>query len=118
MSLAQGKQLLFVYGTLKRGFSNHGRISHAAFVGESETERRYRLLVFGSYPALAADGEQEIHGELYLVDESHLADLDEFEGEAYRRGSVSLADGRTAQTYLLVSELLNRAVPAPQNRWL
>jgi gamma-glutamylcyclotransferase (GGCT)/AIG2-like uncharacterized protein YtfP len=103
---------------LKRGFSNHRQISHAAFLGECRTERGYRLLVFESYPALAADGEHEIHGELYLVEEATLADLDVFEGEAYRRSAVSLADGRTAQTYLLVPELLEHAVLAPQNRWL
>jgi gamma-glutamylaminecyclotransferase len=118
VSSAQAKHLLFVYGSLKRGFSNHRLILHAAFVGDCRTERRYRLLVFGSYPALSADGEQEIHGELYLVDEATLADLDVFEGEAYCRSSVALADGRTAQAYLLVPELLEHAVLAPQNRWL
>ena len=118
MSPSGRKHLLFVYGSLKRGFSNHRHISHAVFVGECQTEPRYRLLVFGSYPALAADGDQEIHGELFLVDAATLADLDAFEGDAYRRHAVSLADGRTAESYLLVSELLDRAVPAPQNRWL
>jgi gamma-glutamylcyclotransferase (GGCT)/AIG2-like uncharacterized protein YtfP len=109
---------LFVYGSLKRGFNNHAQISHAVFVGECQTARRYQLLVLGAYPALAADGEHEIQGELYLVDRATLEALDDFEGKAYRRGSVSLVDGRTAQTYLLVPELLDCAVPAPQNWWL
>lgn len=118
MTPAGGSRLLFVYGTLKRGFGNHHLISHTSFVGECQTADRYRLVVFAGYPALAADGDRAIQGELYLVDPKTLENLDVFEGDAYFRGLISLADGGTADSYLLLSELLARAVPAPQTRWL
>lgn len=117
MSVVGEKQLLFVYGSLKRGFSNHRLLARAAFVADVHSAPRYSLLVLGVYPALA-EGKQEIEGELYLVDERTFQNLDVFEGEAYRRSPVELADGRTAHAYFLVPELVKRAVPAPQNRWL
>jgi gamma-glutamylcyclotransferase (GGCT)/AIG2-like uncharacterized protein YtfP len=111
------KQLLFVYGSLKRGFSNHRQLSRAAFVGECQTAQRYRLFLLGPYPALASEGEHRIHGELYAVDRRTLAKLDVFEGKAYRRAGVELADGRNAHAYFLVSELSGRAVPGLHSRW-
>lgn len=118
MTEVEQPRLLFVYGTLKRGFGNHHLLAHSAFVGECRTAGHYRLVVFAGYPALVGDGDVAIHGELYSVDARTLENLDVFEGNAYLRAAVSLADGRQAEGYLLVSALLDRAVPAPQNRWL
>lgn len=106
-----------MYGSLKRGFKNHAQLARATFVGECQTAPRYRLLVFGAYPALS-EGDHEVAGELYAVHQRTLFELDRFEGQAYRRASVELADGSVAQAYFLVPELVARAVPAPQNRWL
>lgn len=118
MTQIEQEQLLFVYGSLKRGFSNHRLLSGASFVGDCRTARRYRLLVLGTYPALATEGDQQIQGELYLVNARTLSHLDAFEGEAYFRGSVELADTRTAQAYFLVPDLLQRASPVFEDRWL
>lgn len=108
---------IFVYGSLKRGFSNHARLAQATFVGECQTAPRYRLLVFGAYPALS-EGDHEVAGELYAVHPRTLRALDRFEGQAYQRASVELADGSVAEAYFLVPDLVARAVPAPHNRWL
>lgn len=110
--------LLFVYGSLKRGFSNHPLLVTAHFVGECRTEARYQLLVFGIYPALSEGGDRAIAGELYAVDTRLLFELDEFEGEAYRRRAVQLEDGRTAEAYFLAPERRAEAVPDPRDRWL
>jgi gamma-glutamylcyclotransferase (GGCT)/AIG2-like uncharacterized protein YtfP len=117
MTRATSELRIFVYGSLKRGFSNHAQLAQATFVGECQTAPRYRLLVFGAYPALS-EGDREVAGELYAVDQRALFDLDRFEGKAYRRASVELADGSTAQAFFLVPELVARALPAPENRWL
>lgn len=67
------------------------------------TKPEFELRDLGSYPALVPGGEQAVSGELYEVDERTLASLDRFEGHPrfYRRARIVLADGATAETYLL-----------------
>ncbi len=99
---------LFVYGTLKRGCSNHGVLRGAEFAGEAATEPAYLLFNCGSYPGLVRAGKGEagtaIRGELYCVDEELLAALDRFENVPleYVRETIRLADGGEAQTYFYV----------------
>lgn len=83
--------LVFTYGTLKRGFSNHGllqdliRSGDAAFVGASATAEPYPL-VCGPYRVpfllnLPGAGHPAA-GELYSVSPRALAHLDDLEGVA------------------------------------
>lgn len=92
--------LLFVYGSLKRGFRHHAELRGAPRERPARTLGRYRLVRVGEYPALLEGGEQRVSGELYRVGEELLAELDEFEGPAYRRGSIVLEDGSEAVAYL------------------
>jgi gamma-glutamylcyclotransferase (GGCT)/AIG2-like uncharacterized protein YtfP len=75
------KTTIFVYGTLKRGFSNHSLLAGQEFAGEAQTLPSYRLYHNGSHPCLVDDQEQgvAVQGELWRVDEGFLAKLDEFE---------------------------------------
>ena len=91
---------LFVYGSLRRGRSNHHELAHASFLGEARTTGGYALVRIGDYPALVA-GSDRVAGELYAVDAALLAELDAFEGEAYTRALIELDDGRQALAYLL-----------------
>jgi gamma-glutamylcyclotransferase (GGCT)/AIG2-like uncharacterized protein YtfP len=77
--------ILFVYGTLKRGYRSHGRLADSPFLGVAWTQPRYRLYKCGAYPGLVAatDGES-VGGELYRVSSEVIAALDEFENN-YRR---------------------------------
>jgi gamma-glutamylcyclotransferase (GGCT)/AIG2-like uncharacterized protein YtfP len=86
--------LVFVYGSLKRGCRNHGLLAASEFVGAGLTESRYRLINLGPYPAMIEATQLEraveafaITGELYRIDGSTLAALDrlEDEGVMYRR---------------------------------
>jgi gamma-glutamylcyclotransferase (GGCT)/AIG2-like uncharacterized protein YtfP len=72
-------QLVFVYGTLRRGGSNDFRMAGAEFITAGTVAGRiYRI---DWYPGLVLDDAgDEIHGEVYAVDEELLADLDLFEG--------------------------------------
>ncbi|KAL2329267.1 hypothetical protein Fmac_022694 [Flemingia macrophylla] len=81
--------LIFTYGTLKRGFSNHNllqdliRAGDASFVGTYRTAARYPL-VCGPYRVpflinLHGSGRR-VRGELYSVSTRGLARLDELEG--------------------------------------
>lgn len=93
------RSVLFVYGTLKRGFSNHGQMQGARFLGAVETRPVYTLRHLGSYPALTPGGTTPISGELYEVTVAHFARLDEFEGPPYERITVALSDGTEAIAY-------------------
>eukprot|EP00698_Gefionella_okellyi_P004160 TRINITY_DN13882_c0_g1_i1.p1 TRINITY_DN13882_c0_g1~~TRINITY_DN13882_c0_g1_i1.p1 ORF type:complete len:628 (+),score=112.34 TRINITY_DN13882_c0_g1_i1:40-1884(+) len=77
--------LLFVYGTLKRGFHwNRKFLSQCEFVGAARSCERYALVVGESgVPYLLGDTAGQGHrirGELWRVDAVSLLGLDEYEG--------------------------------------
>lgn len=73
---------VFVYGTLKRGFSNHHFLRGQTFLGMATTVPGYRLFSLGDYPGLVHwEGDaQSVQGEVWQVDDACLADLDVLEG--------------------------------------
>lgn len=75
--------LLFVYGTLRRGGVNAitKLYPDAEFVGDASVDGM--LYDMGGYPALVLAGDgARILGEVYRIDETTLASLDEFEADA------------------------------------
>lgn len=75
---------IFVYGTLRRGGSNHFRMAEAEFVSAGTVNGR--LYQIDWYPGLVLDASADmVTGEIYQVPLSVLDDLDRFEGEEYRR---------------------------------
>ncbi|KAF8762387.1 hypothetical protein HU200_009567 [Digitaria exilis] len=101
------RTLVFTYGTLKRGFSNHPLVQElvqsgdASFVGAAVTASRLPL-VCGPYRVpfllnLPGEGDR-VAGELYAVTPRGLARLDDLEGVSrahYERLpiAVDLAEG-------------------------
>jgi gamma-glutamylcyclotransferase (GGCT)/AIG2-like uncharacterized protein YtfP len=67
------KQLVAVYGTLKKGYGNHRRIDSPTtkFIGEIKTPPIYTLYD-GGYPAIEREGNTSIHCELYEVNDSQV----------------------------------------------
>ena len=67
-----------VYGTLKRGASNHGFLKSARFLGE---ERLSGLTLYdlGPYPGVRWEGEGSVLVEVYAVNASELALIDRLE---------------------------------------
>lgn len=108
--------LLFVYGTLMRGFPLHALIEgRADSVGDGEVAGL--LFDLGRYPAALRDGGGVIRGEVYrLTDPGLLPALDSAEGSQYHRGEIGvrLAGGQrvTAYIYWYVGPL-RRALPIP-----
>ena len=95
MSSVAPATLLFVYGTLKRGYCNHGQIAGGTFVGLAHTPPGYRLYDLGGYPGLAVhpDDTAGVTGEVWSVAPDLLARLDAFEGVhegLYRREVLAL----------------------------
>jgi gamma-glutamylcyclotransferase (GGCT)/AIG2-like uncharacterized protein YtfP len=87
--------LLFVYGTLKRGCSNHRFIAGQRFIGLARTPPGYRLYDLGGYPGIVtlAGDREGVVGEVWAVDAEALKRLDHFEGVhegLYRRETLPL----------------------------
>jgi len=93
-------EYLFVYGTMKRDFRNHSRISSeitTKYLGDHVTEDNYyhmksKLINGGTAPVLFLHGEQAISGELYKINHNLLDYIDIMEGtpNVYRRVGVRL----------------------------
>ncbi|XP_038974864.1 putative gamma-glutamylcyclotransferase At3g02910 [Phoenix dactylifera] len=96
------RTLVFTYGTLKRGFSNHGliqdmiRSGDAAFVGDARTAGRlplvcgpYRVPFLLNFPGAG----ERVRGEVYAVSPRGIARMDDLEGTSrghYERLPISL----------------------------
>ena len=94
---------VFVYGSLLSGEANHRLLARARRVGEARTAPGFALHDLGAYPAMVAGGARAVAGQVYDVDAKTLARLDVLEGHPryYRRAAIALADGTSAETYLL-----------------
>ena len=108
--------LIFVYGTLKRGCSNHHYLAGQAFQGEATTAPGFALFDLGEHPGMVEiPGEPgSVAGEVWLVDAPCLANLDALEGTAeglYRRGAVALLGpfaGRGVEAYYYLEAVEGR----------
>ena len=119
-----GRRTVFVYGTLRVGESNHHLLCDAhgvAYrVATTRTAPRYTLLDLGRYPALVEGGSTAVVGELYRVAPAALAALDLLEGhpDLYERRPVWLADGASAEAYLLPGGRAAGGIPLPGGDWV
>ncbi len=77
-------ELLFVYGSLKKGFDNHNLLSkYAKRLGKAHTVKKFAMYEdsFGNYPYLVDAPLSKIKGELYKITRAELMQrIDEFEG--------------------------------------
>ena len=103
------QHLVFVYGSLKKGFHNHHFMGDADFVSEARTRDPVWLLHQfnsktkpGAYvPGVEDKGDGYIKGEIYQVDDEGLKKLDRLEenGTRYCRRQVCFEGGLTAWMY-------------------
>jgi gamma-glutamylaminecyclotransferase len=104
---------LFVYGTLMRGEFHHGTLADAAFEREATTVPSFQLHLVDYYPALLLAGPLAVRGEVYTVPAATLTRLDVLEDvpDLYVRCAIILADGSSAQAYVLRPERLPAGSP-------
>lgn len=97
-------QLVFVYGTLKKGFYFHEAYlgeNKGIFRGQGHTSRDYSLYVDALPHLVNEESDAGVKGELYEVSPEILARLDELEGHPifYRRESIEIiVDGEENST--------------------
>ncbi|EGR7977624.1 gamma-glutamylcyclotransferase [Vibrio vulnificus] len=89
------QHLVFVYGTLRKGESNHHYLEKSEFLGGCQSAQDYRLYDLGDYPALG-EGNRAINGEVYLIDDETLQALDKLEDVPveYRRETIETPFGQ------------------------
>lgn len=111
---------LFVYGSLKRGFSNHDRMRGACFAGVAVTASGHELFLVGEYPALVTGGAGTVSGEVYEVTPEHLLRLDAFEDHPhlYCRTTILLSDGTDALAYTMGRERVDARAVVCGGLWL
>ena len=117
----EGAIAVFVYGTLRRGQSNHHLLAGGRWGGEQQLPGA-RLHNLGPFPMAivtpdtAADAVQ---GELWWVDAATLEQLDRLEGHPrlYERRPLTLASGQQAWVYLGRPRQVRHAPPLPQGLW-
>ena len=89
---------LFVYGTLRRGFSNHRLLGEARWLGTAKTKGHFAMYASGVPYVVLTEHVCPIVGEVYDVAPRLLAGLDAHEGHPrwYRRVLVDVVlDGGT-----------------------
>jgi gamma-glutamylcyclotransferase (GGCT)/AIG2-like uncharacterized protein YtfP len=113
------EELLFVYGSLKKGFDNHNLLTkYAKRIGKSITIGKFGMFEdsFGNYPYLIPVPKMRIHGELYLIERKELLDkLDQFEGapEYYERKKILVKSHRgTHRAFVYIQP--HTAIPEDQ----
>jgi len=113
------KELLFVYGSLKKGFDNHNLLTkYAKRIGKAITIGKFGMFEdsFGNYPYLVPVPKMRIHGELYLIERKELLDkLDQFEGapEYYERKKILVKSHRgTHRAFVYIQP--HTAIPEDQ----
>ena len=89
-------ELVFVYGTLRRGHGNHVLLKNSQFVDAGLTKKKYAMYANG-IPFVNDDEEvSSIFGELYKVSNHTLRMLDLLEGHPgwYERKKITVIGGK------------------------
>lgn len=110
---------VLVYGTLKRGYTNHHWLAGAPFLGEG-VMAGLALHDLGPFPmAVPSPNNDRLHGELYRVDRLTLAGLDRLEGtpRLYERWLHPLQGGGKAWVYVGRPRQVRHSPRLPDGRW-
>lgn len=110
-------KLLFVYGTLKSGFSNHAVLGDSRYAGEASI-KNFEMRDLGAFPGITEMEGGIIHGELYIVSEKVMIDVDQLEGypNLFNRKEIKTDKGFDAWVYYLDKECRNTVIES--GRWL
>jgi|GEM_PF-664758 gamma-glutamylcyclotransferase (GGCT)/AIG2-like uncharacterized protein YtfP len=116
-SHAEPGERVFVYGSLQRGQRNHGLLQGARAEGEGSLSGAV-LHDLGPFP-MAVPGQGVVHGEVFVVPATRMAELDRFEGvpRLYQRHRRRLLDGRWVWIYLGQARQVRHSPHLASGRW-
>lgn len=106
------QNFLFVYGTLKEGYSNNHILDDSKKIGEAITKNKYAMYSNGYFPYLV-DNEENINikGELYEINERTLQRCDRLEGypRFYDRKLIDvLVKNKTYKAWCYINNNINK----------
>jgi len=118
--------IIFVYGSLKRGFQNQAFLEHAEFIGNAFTEEKYVMVKGPNFPFLLKQHSEfeckPISGELYKIDKKTLSSVDILEGNGFlynrEKTVVRACYGETfdAWIYFLLDDTLTQLMKTPDKQ--
>jgi len=87
----ENKEYVFVYGTLKFGYSNSGFLANSQIIGRATTNNLFTLYEHG-LPYLTQKATHQVKGEVYKVSYKTMLHLDMLEGhpDLYERQMISV----------------------------
>lgn len=95
---------LFTYGTLRDPATQQQLLGRSLGAGEADTLRGYRLAkltgIHHVYSILQPHPGSTVDGILFEVTAEELEQLDDYEGDAYQRVSVTLISKTRAWAYI------------------
>lgn len=110
--------LVFVYGSLKRGFGNHQQLDTSEYLGNHITDPKWTMVSLGGFPAVVPVGDTEIKGEVYRVDDKTLRGLDYLEGfpRFYQKATIPTKYGE-ATMYIMEDRRITEDNVVPEGVW-
>jgi gamma-glutamylcyclotransferase (GGCT)/AIG2-like uncharacterized protein YtfP len=99
------KNLVFVYGTLKKNYQNNNYLSDAKYIGTAETTEKYSMREHSFHYPAVIESEQEyiIKGELWICSDRTLKLLDRLEGIPdlfYRKEIPIIQDAKVLNAWI------------------
>ena len=95
------KQYLFVYGLFRD--SARPLLGDMWSCGRASVKGSiYRVNEF--YPGFKPDSDEQVWGEVFIIDESVLPELDEFEGEEFHRRKITTSTDLTCWIYEFIGD--------------
>ena len=85
-------KLVFVYGSLRKGFGLNPVLKSSSYVETVKTKPKYTMYSLGAFPCIVKGGDTAIVGELYNISPETERRLDMIEGvpQLYRKGKVEI----------------------------
>ena len=98
---------IFVYGSLRKGMTQHAKLSDAPFLGHAVTHPEFTLFDSGAWPAAVRGGATAIVGELYQVTNEKISEIDHYERhpDFFSRQKIVLASQLEAWMWIYISDL-------------
>lgn len=111
-------KVVFVYGTLKKGFGNHSLLSRDPFATR-QTEIRYKMVdLGGNFPGLIKSSFlNNISGELYLIDKADEVRLDRLEGYPSFYGKDTIEIGSIEAIVYTLPEEYSKYKTVKEGTW-